>query len=159
MKKVIENAVAEEKVVAEVKKPRKARTSTKKTTGKTTFGPFIISPKPAEVKAEETKKVAKKPAPKKAKQELFPTQPVKKANKKEEPMYEFFKAFANGKITRVSEDGEVKVVSIEEMLSSLDEFGFKAFIKWAGIEWVKANKKLLDIQNENIFNRMVKATA
>ena len=150
MKKVIENAVAEEKVVAEVKKPRKARTSTKKTTGKTTFGPFIISPKPAEVKAEETKKVAKKPAPKKAKQELFPTQPVKKANKKEEPMYEFFKEFAEGNVT---------INALKEMLSSLDEFGFKTFIKWAGIEWAKANKTLLDIQNENILNRMVKATA
>ena len=151
MKKVIENAVAEEKVVAEVKKPRKARTSTKKTTGKTTFGPFIISPKPAEVKAEETKKVAKKPAPKKAKQELFPIQPVEMVSDRgEKTMYEFFKEFAEGNVT---------INSLKEMLSSLDEFGFKTFIKWAGIEWVKANKKLLDIQNENILNRMVKATA
>ena len=147
MKKVIENAVAEEKVVAEVKKPRKASTSTKKTTGKMTFGPFIVSPKPAEVKADETKK----PAPKKAKQELFPIKPVEMVNnKKEKTMYEFFKEFAEGNVT---------INSLKEMLSSLDEFGFKTFIKWAGIEWVKANKKLLDIQNENILNCMVKATA
>ena len=147
MKKVIENAVAEEKVVAEVKKPRKARTSTKKTTGKMTFGPFIVSPKPAEVKADETKKQA----PKKAKKKLFQIQPVEMVSDRgEKTMYEFFKEFAEGNVT---------INSLKEMLSSLDEFGFKTFIKWAGIEWVKANKKLLDIQNENILNRMVKATA